>query len=127
MLDDKWMRRAAAYRARQPRADADRNLMNSDMGRLMLASWREAIGSGVAGLSSDSRIYGTPWGWRLSEIQGPTYLWHGHADTVVPSSIGRYYAARVPGIGATFTEEDGHFSIVLNFRDEIIRKLVSHL
>jgi len=127
VMDDKWVRRAAAYRARQPRADADRNLMNSDMGRLMLASWREAMSRGVAGMSSDSRIYGSPWGWRISEIQVPTYLWHGHADTVVPSSIGRYYAARVPGINATFTDEDGHFSIVLNFRDEIIQTLVSHL
>ena len=127
VMDDKWMRRAAAYRARQPRADADKDLMKSDMSRLMLASWREAIGSGVAGMSSDSRIYGSPWGWRISEIQVPTYLWHGHADTVVPSSIGRYYAARVPGIKATFTEDDGHFSIVLNFKDEIIQKLISHL
>lgn len=127
VLDDNMMRRAAAYRARQPRAEADRGLMTSDMGRLMLTSWREAIGKGVAGMSSDSRIYGTPWGWRISEMRVPTYLWHGHADTVVPSSIGRYYAARVPDMHATFTDNDGHFSIVLNHADDIIQRLISHL
>jgi len=127
VLDDRLMRRAARYRARMPRAEADRGLMESDMGRLMLASWREAIGRSVAGMSSDSRIYGTPWGWRLADMRVPAYLWHGHADTIVPSSIGRYYAARVPGIDATFTEMDGHFSIVLNHRDDIIQRLVCHL
>ena len=66
-------------------------------------------------------------GWRLSEMRVPAYLWHGHADTVVPSSIGKYYAARVPGIDATFTEDDGHFSIVLNHTDDIIQRLTSHL
>jgi len=126
VLDDRMVQRAARYRARQPRADADRNLMNSDMGRLMLASWREAMRHGVAGMSSDSRIYGTPWGWRLSEIRVPTYLWHGHADTVVPSSIGKYYAARVPDIDATFTDNDGHFSIVVNHVGEIIDRLTAH-
>lgn len=127
VMDDKLMRRAAHYRARQPRADADRGLMQSEMGRLMLTSWREAVGRGVGGMSSDSRIYGTPWGWRLSEMRVPAYLWHGHADTVVPSSIGKYYAARVPGIDASFTEDDGHFSIVLNHTDDIIQRLTSHL
>lgn len=127
VMDDNLVRRAAGYRARMPRASADRDLMNGEMGRLMLASWREALRNGVAGMASDSRIYGTPWGWPLSEIRVPAYLWHGHADTIVPSSIGRYYAARVPGIEATFTEHDGHFSIIMNHRDAIVRSLVRHL
>lgn len=127
VMDDALMRRAAGYRARLPRASADRELMTGDMGRMMLASWREALKRGVAGLSSDSRIYGTPWGWRLSDIGVPVYLWHGAADTIVPVSIGRYYAARVPGIEATFTEADGHFSIVLNHAHDIVARLVRHL
>lgn len=127
VMNDGLMRRAARYRARMPRASADRDLMHGEMGRMMLASWREAMKRGVAGLSSDARIYGTPWGWRLSDIRVPAYLWHGEADTIVPSSIGRYYDARVPGIESVFTEKDGHFSIVLNHSHDIVARLARHL
>jgi len=127
MLDDRLVRRAMAYRQRMPRASAEQALMRGDMGKLMLESWREALNTGVDGMSADARIYATPWGWRLAELRVPAYLWHGEADTVVPPSVGRYYAERVPEIEAHFTPDDGHFSVVLNHRDDIIQRLLRHL
>lgn len=127
MLDDRLVRRALAYRARMPRASADQALMRGEMGQLMLESWREALNTGIEGISADARIYGTPWGWRLAELRVPVYLWHGEADIIVPPSVGRYYAERVPGIESHFSPDDGHFSVVLNHRDDIIQRLVSHL
>lgn len=57
----------------------------------------------------------------------PVHLRHGLADTVVPASIGRYYAARIPGIDAVFSEGDGHFSIVLNHAHDLAARLVRHI
>ena len=85
----------------------------------MVKSWREGLKNSSLGIAADARVYGEPWHFELGDISVPTSVWHGRADTVVPVSIGEHYARNVPGIETYFSDDDGHFSIVVNCYDAI--------
>jgi pimeloyl-ACP methyl ester carboxylesterase len=126
MLSDKALARVRAMRMRRnPRPAADMELREGPMMGLMVQSWREGLKRSSLGIAADARIYGEPWHFALSDIKVPTALWHGRADVVVPVSIGEHYAAHVPDCMATFTETDGHFSVVVNSYGAVTRFLKS--
>lgn len=126
MLSDRALRQMRALRARRGRHPAaDMELREGPMMAAMVKSWREGLKRSSLGIAADARIYGEPWHFELDEIDVPAAIWHGHADTVVPISIGEHYAVNVPGIETKFTEDDGHFSIVINSLDEIAAFLKS--
>lgn len=120
MLSDRALARVRDMRMRRnPQPPADAELRASPMMELMVKSWREGLKRSSLGVAADARIYGQPWHFALKDIKVPTAIWHGRADTIVPISIGEYYATHVPGAQAHFTETDGHFSIVVNAYGDI--------
>lgn len=126
MLSDRALAALRDWRMRRmPRAGADAAFRDGPMAQLMVANWREGLKRSSLGMAADARIYGQPWHFALKDIATPTGIWHGRADTIVPISIGEYYAAHVPGAAAHFTENDGHFSIVINSLDAITSFLKS--
>lgn len=127
MLSDVALRQMRALRLRRGGGHplADTELREGPMMAAMVKSWREGLKRSSLGIAADARIYGEPWHFELDEIEVPTAIWHGLADTVVPISIGEHYAANVPDIEINFTEDDGHFSIVINSLDEIAEFLKS--
>ena len=126
ILSDRALRQMRALRSRRGgHPAADMELREGPMMVAMVKSWREGLKRSSLGIAADARIYGQPWHFGLHEIDVPTSIWHGHADTVVPISIGEHYAANVPGIETNFTKDDGHFSIVINSLDEIAEFLKS--
>jgi pimeloyl-ACP methyl ester carboxylesterase len=118
-------KRFAAMRRRVPRASKDIETMTPDFLHMLLTSFREGVRVSARGASSDARIYGEPWPFALHEIKVPVRIWHGQADTQVPVSIGRHYAAHIPTAKGTFPEEEGHVSIVANYIEAIIADLRS--
>jgi pimeloyl-ACP methyl ester carboxylesterase len=120
LLSDYALRRLRDWRTRRlPRAAADAAFRDGPMAQLMVANWREGLRRSSLGIAADARIYGEPWPFALRDIAVPTAIWHGRADTIVPVSIGEFYASHIPGAAAHFTEADGHFSIVVNSLDDI--------
>jgi len=85
--------------------------------------WREAFRSGIGGVNQESALYARPWGYRLQEISAAVYLWHGEQDNNVSPSVGHYVANTIPNCHATFFENEGHFSIIYNHLEEILRAL----
>jgi pimeloyl-ACP methyl ester carboxylesterase len=116
-------RRLAQFRRRVPRAAKDVETVTPDFLHMLLASFREGLRVSMRGASSDARIYGEPWPFALHEIDVPVRVWHGGADSQVPVSIGRHYAAHIPKARGTFPEEEGHVSIVANYIEAIIADL----
>jgi pimeloyl-ACP methyl ester carboxylesterase len=115
LMSDRAVRRLRDWRTRRmPRPAADANFRDGPMAQLMMANWREGLKRSSLGMAADARIYGEPWHFALEDIAVPTSIWHGRADTIVPISISEHYAAHVPGVATHFTEDDGHFSIVVN-------------
>src|SRR5271165_6713084 len=67
--------------------------------------------------------YCRPWRFNPGEIETPVCLWHGDLDTIVPCAMTRHLAARIPQCRAAFFPEDGHFSLLIGRRDEILARL----
>ncbi len=103
-------------RGRNPDAKA----LQGGFGDFLVGSWREGLRASADGMLSDARIYDTPWPFRLEDIAVPMRIWHGEADPIVPVSVGRHYAARVPGIAARFIPHEGHVSIITNHLSAIL-------
>ena len=87
---------------------------------------RESFRQGNLGPTHDGKLYGQPWGFNLEDIDfKKVYLWHGELDINVPISMGRAMAEAIPNCTATYYPNEGHFSIIFNHAQEILKTLVS--
>jgi pimeloyl-ACP methyl ester carboxylesterase len=68
---------------------------------------KEAFRQGGAGVCADLAVASGPWGFALSDVNVPTYLWHGAADEDVPIAAARHMAQTIANCQPTFTDE-GH-------------------
>ncbi len=107
--------------------ESDRNtLLVPGVCELWAASLAESFRQGSRGMSYDSvLVAGRHWGFDLADIKLPRlFLWHGDLDEDVPVSMGRTVAEKLRGCTARFYPE-GHLSVIVNHRDEIVTALVS--
>ncbi len=79
--------------------------------KLLLASSREALRAGAAGVVDDSAIQARAWGFGLEEIQAPVHLWHGDRDKIVPLHHSTYAAETIPTATLTVFEGMGHLVV----------------
>ena len=86
---------------------------------------REAFRSGTRGVAVDYALSMKSWGFRLEDITIEAQLWHGEDDTVVPPAMGRYLAKTIPNCEARFLPNEGHFSLLPNYVEEIVNTLVA--
>lgn len=107
--------------------EADRNsLALPEISDLLTASFVEAFRQGVKGPAYDGMVVRRPWGFKLEEIAFPAlYLWHGELDTDVPVAMGRAVARRLAHCKATYYPGEGHISLIVNHREEIVTTLIS--
>lgn len=88
-------------------------------------SFREAVRSGSRGVAWDVVLYSRCWEFRLEDISKPVYLWHGEGDTIVPVSLGRQAAGKIPHCRASFCPNEGHFSILEFCAEEVFGVLTA--
>jgi pimeloyl-ACP methyl ester carboxylesterase len=98
-------------------------LQDDEVWNTLLAGSREAFRTGTRGATWDFVLCARPWGFRLEEIQVPTFLWHGEADVNAPVSMGRAIARAIPNCQATFVPGEGHLSLARKHMSEILRSL----
>jgi pimeloyl-ACP methyl ester carboxylesterase len=100
---------------------------NSEISAILAASMAESFRQGARGLTYDTLVgEGRPWGFKLEDITFPTiYLWHGEQDKDVPIAMGRAVAGRLPQCQATYYPGEGHVSVIVNHRKEIVTALSS--
>jgi pimeloyl-ACP methyl ester carboxylesterase len=94
-------------------------LKNMELINVLSASFREAFRNSLRWPATDVVLYSRPWGFSLRDIGFAVHLWHGEKDRIVPSKMGRYMAQNIPNCRATFYPDEGHFSIIVNFIEEI--------
>ena len=103
---------------------ADREVLTDPAIREVLGrEFREAFRHGGGGAAADGLIYGAAWDLDFGKIEAPVFLWHGEDDPIVPPTMARWVAERVPGIRTTYSPGDGHFSIVVRRIPEILEVL----
>lgn len=83
-----------------------------------------AFSRGARGPAWDYAVLAHPWGFRLEEISIPVCLWHGEDDRICPVGMGRKVAARIPGCKAAFFPGEGHFSVVVDHFEEILKSML---
>ncbi len=114
------MRISLPLMERQVRRGKTANLpLAPEIVALSLADAREALRQGSQGIVHDMRAYWQPWGFDLSQISVPVYLWHGESDVQAPSSLAHAMAAQIPHCTATFFPGEGHVDPLLKHLDLI--------
>jgi pimeloyl-ACP methyl ester carboxylesterase len=91
---------------------ADRAVATGRLAAYLLECMSHAIDDTRAGWFDDDRAFVRPWGFDPGEIRVPIQLWHGADDRFVPFAHGEWLAARIPGVDARLTREDGHLTLI---------------
>ena len=86
-----------------------------------------ALRTGVDGWVDDDLAFVQPWGFELSSITVPTFVWQGQEDLFVPIAHGRWLAEQIPGARAHLPAGEGHISVFLNHLDEVLDELAAAL
>ena len=79
----------------------------------------KAVQGGTGGMVDDDLAYVAPWGYAPEQVVAPVLLVHGEQDRMVPSSHGRWLAARVPGAELWLRPDDGHISVLHSAEDAL--------
>ncbi len=88
-------------------------------------SLRESARMGQDGLFHELSIDSMPWGFDLADIPISIQSWHGTADRVVPSLHSRYLTSRLARCDAYFLRGEGHSSLLINHREDILDRLIA--
>ncbi|HTO26135.1 MAG TPA: alpha/beta fold hydrolase [Gaiellaceae bacterium] len=85
--------------------------LDDDVAAHMYESFARGLANGVDGWVDDDLAFAAPWGFDVAEIAVPLLLWQGVEDRFVPPGHGRWLAARIPGVEARVTPDDGHLTL----------------
>lgn len=102
----------------------DRAHLTDDYAESMAASLRESVSHGIDGMVDDDLAFASPWGFDLAAIAVPVAIWQGSDDLMVPAAHGPWLVERIPGARAHLLEGEGHLSIGIGRREEILDELL---
>ncbi len=89
------------------------------LARTMMETQRQ----GGAGNRSEIERLVKPWGFDVRSIRLPVFLWHGDEDRMMRVEPLRLMAKRLPNCRATFFPGEGHFSVLVNRAEPVLRAL----
>lgn len=126
-FQDEEQARKALTRAARSWVEPDKQALSlPGVSEIMAASLVEALRQGARGAAYDGALLGRPWRFELEDIAFSTItLWHGELDKEVPVAMGRAVAERLAHCKATYYPGEGHLSLIVNHRDEIVQALTS--
>jgi len=105
--------------------DVDRRSLTGEFAEWAAASFRAAMGTGVAGWRDDDIAFLAPWGFDLAGITRPVAIWQGDQDRMVPVAHGRWLAGHVAGATVRLLPGHGHLSIAVGSIDRIVAELAA--
>ncbi|MCI4644611.1 MAG: alpha/beta hydrolase [Hyphomonadaceae bacterium] len=91
---------------------ADKHILESEnFFRLFQIMELEAFRQGSKGAAHEASLAYGDWGFEISEIQVPTFIWLGKEDIFVPPRMGEYMQAKIPNVDLNMVDGKGHFNI----------------
>jgi pimeloyl-ACP methyl ester carboxylesterase len=106
-------------------SEVDRAVLTGDYVEHVLASMRGSVGNGVWGWLDDDLAMVRSWDFDLNAIEVPVTIWHGAQDRFVPMAHGEWLAEHVPGARPRLLATEGHLSLSLAHRGDILDDLVA--
>ncbi|MDL2335898.1 MAG: alpha/beta hydrolase [Chloroflexota bacterium] len=85
---------------------------------------RRALEHSLDGWVDDDLAFVQPWGVDLAAIRVPVHIWQGELDRLVPWSHGQWLAEHIPGARFNLAAGQGHFSLGVANRDQILDDLL---
>ncbi len=71
-------------------------------------------------LEDDYSSYLSAWGFDVEDITVPVVIFQGGLDSNVPPGHARWLTSHIPGAELRFYPDEGHISLVLSRRDDIL-------
>lgn len=97
----------------------DAAVLTGEFADYLVESGRAGLEPGVDGWWDEDIAFISSWGFELSSIRTPVLLRHGRQDRFVPFGHGEWLAARIPGVDARLTDDDGHLTLTAHHLDEL--------
>ncbi|MDP1712280.1 MAG: alpha/beta hydrolase [Candidatus Nanopelagicaceae bacterium] len=107
--------------------DADKEILAGVFADDMAAAMRRGLSHGFDGWIDDDLAFVQPWGFDLHHISVPVQLWQGDDDFMVPHSHSRWLASKIPGAEVKFMQREGHISLGVKHRYDIVTQLKAFL
>jgi pimeloyl-ACP methyl ester carboxylesterase len=105
--------------------DVDRGSLTGAFSVWMADSLHEALRNGYWGWFDDDLAFTKRWGFELSEIRVPAFIWQGGHDRMVPHAHGEWLAAHIPGARPRLFVEEGHLSLAVALISRIVDELLT--
>lgn len=114
-----------AYVALGPRSDRE-FLARPEMRQMFIDDLLASGTVSLRGVVYDAFLFSRWWGFDVSEIETPVYLWHGDDDLVVPLHHGERLASLIPDSTLSVVAGKGHLSM-LDAAEEAIGLILTHV
>jgi pimeloyl-ACP methyl ester carboxylesterase len=102
--------------------DADKAALNAGGADQMAASMRSALAVSFDGWIDDDLVFVKPWGFDLAAITKSVFLWQGDDDFMVPHAHSYWLEKHIPTATLTFKAGEGHISLGIKYRSEILKQ-----
>lgn len=90
--------------------ESDRQAVaNKGVNAALAQSFAEAVRDSAEGWIDDVLAFCSPWGFDLSSIKVPVYLWHGGKDVFSPKAHTKWLADTIPSALAVYEPDRAHF------------------
>ena len=106
--------------------EPDRAVLTGEVGEELIRNLKGGVRE-LYGWLDDDLAFTTDWGFSLTDIRVPTYVWQGSTDLMVPFHHGEWLAANIPGAVAHLEPGEGHLSIEVRNFDRMVDELATHL
>lgn len=104
--------------------EVDRAILTDEFADDLATNIRLGVGKQVDGWVDDDLAFTRPWGFELTAVSVPTFVWQGTEDLMVPFAHGRWLADHLPGATVHLEVGEGHLSIAVGALDRMIDELV---
>jgi pimeloyl-ACP methyl ester carboxylesterase len=103
----------------------DRAIATGEWAEDEASGMRRALENGMDGWVDDDLAFVQPWGFDLGSIRVPVHIWQGELDRLVPWAHGQWLAGVIPGARFNLAKGEGHFSLGVANRDQILDDLLA--
>ena len=87
--------------------------------------YRESWRGSALGVVADAEVYAHDWGFQLEDVRVPVRLWHGKNDRSFSWELADAIARRLPQCETRFVENEGHYSLPIARRFDILKDLLA--
>jgi pimeloyl-ACP methyl ester carboxylesterase len=101
---------------------ADKAVLQDGYADEMAQVMRKGLALGFTGWVDDDLAFVKEWGFKLSAISKPVFLWQGDDDLMVPHAHSLWLEKNIPTAVLRSIPAQGHISIGIKYRSEILKQ-----